>query len=116
MWKGLYKLMNRVTINGKTYTGGRSIVVVNNRVVVDGVDITDSDKDLPKTILTVKVEGVLGELNADGSVMADTIRGNAESGGSINCGSVGGDVIAGGSVNCGRVGGSVKAGGSVNHG
>lgn len=102
--------MSKVTINGKTYSGS-SVVVINNRVLIDGKEITD--KDLPKTILQIEVTGTLQELKTDASVNCDDVTGNVEAGGSVNCDSVGGNVNAGGSVNCDSVGGSVNAGGSV---
>ena len=121
--------MNRVTINGKTFEGGRSVTIINNRVMIDGKDVTDKSK--PKDgIVTIKVDGVLeslttdadvvaglvkGNIDAGGSVSCDDVDGDVDAGGSVNCGAVGGDVDAGGSVNCGKVGGDVDAGGSVRH-
>lgn len=106
--------MNKVTINGKTYNGKHSVSVINSRVIIDGVEITDPD--LPKTVLQIDVTGTLGELTTDASVNCDDVRGSIEAGGSVNCDKVGGDVHAGGSVNCDDVSGSVNAGGSVIHG
>lgn len=123
------KLMNSVTINGKTYRSSRSISVVNGVVKVDGKVIDHGDT--PDNVLTVKVEGVLQSLKADGDVVAGLVQGNVDAGGSVscddvdgyvdaggsvNCGNVGRYVDAGGSVNCGTVGGNVDAGGSVRHG
>jgi len=118
-----------VTINGKTYKGN-NVTVINNRVIIDGKDVTDKEA-VKDGILTVKVEGVLDSLTTDGDVVAGLVKGNidaggsvscddvdgdVDAGGSVNCGNVGGDVDAGGSVNCGKVGGDVDAGGSVRHG
>lgn len=102
-----------ITINGKTYQGN-SVSVVNNVVYVDGKRV--DDKELPKTILQIDVQGTLGELKTDASVNCGNVTGSVEAGGSVNCDSVGGNVNAGGSVNCDTVRGSVNAGGSVIHG
>lgn len=117
-----------ITINGRIYKG-TSLVVVNNRVTIDGKDVTD--EDMPETILAIKVDGdlhsiqtdasvvcenVTGDVVARGSVSCGSVHGNVESSGSVSCDDVGGNVKAGGSVSCDDVGGSVEAGGSISHG
>ncbi len=104
--------MNKVTINGKTYSSSGSISVVNGVVVLDGKQITD----VPKNILQIEVTGTLNNLKTDLSVNCDDVSGYVEAGGSVNCDNVGGNVNAGGSVNCDNVRGNVNAGGSVIHG
>lgn len=106
--------MNSVTINGKTYTGLKSISVRNNTVIIDGKKV-DHGK-VENGILEVHVTGVLEHLEADGSVTCENVHGDVQSGGSVHAGDVGGTVQSGGSVHCGRVGGSIMAGGSVSHG
>lgn len=105
--------MNRISINGVTYTGGRSITIVNGTVIIDG-----KQQAVPVNgVVEVRVlEGSIGELTTDASVSCGEVRGNVQAGGSVNCNAVGGSVSAGGSVNCGSVGGLVNAGGSVRHG
>ena len=106
--------MNSVTINGKTYSGSRSVVVKNNVVYVDGNKVDHGTTE--KGILEVHVTGVLENLEADGSVTCDDVQGTVQAGGSVTCDNVGGTVQAGGSVTCDNVAGSIMAGGSVNHG
>jgi len=103
-----------VTINGKTYQG-RNIQVINNRVIIDGKEVTE--KGMAKNgILKVQVEGTLESLITDASVEAGLVKGDIQAGGSVSCDDVDGDVQAGGSVTCGKVGGDIMAGGSVRHG
>lgn len=101
-----------IIINGKRYSGS-SVTVVNNRVIIDGVDVTS--KDMPKTILNIEVKGKLANLITDASVNCDNICGDVRAAGSVSCDDVGGSVTAGGSVSCDDVGGNVQAGGSVSH-
>ena len=105
--------MNKVTINGKTFNGTRSVRVANSRVFVDGVE--KSMEEIKGKVLDIKVEGTLESLEADGSVACDDVKGTVQAGGSVTCDDVGGNVQAGGSVTCDYVGGSVMAGGSVSH-
>ena len=97
-----------VTVNGKTYKG-KSVVVRNNKVIIDGKQV--DDKDLPETVLAIEVKGDLVSLETDASVNCENIKGDVDAGGSVNCGSVGGDVDAGRSDNCGLVGVDVDAAG-----
>lgn len=119
--------MGTVNINGKVYHGN-SVSVINNRVIVDGVDVTDQSSDVKydqiviagdvaslKTDLSVRVEGSAGNIDAGGSVKCKNVNGDVSAAGSISCCSVGGDVRAGGSAKCGNVNGHIKAGGSVKH-
>ena len=120
--------MNTVQINGETYHSKHSISVNGSSIIIDGKPV----KENAEHVLTIKViEGSIGELKTDksvvcedvtgnvhagGSVSANDIGGNVEASGSVSCDAVEGDVKAGGSVSCGEVGGSVNAGGSVVHG
>lgn len=106
--------MNSVTINGKTYSGSKSVVVKNSQVYVDGKKVDHGTVE--NGILEVKVTGVLESLEADGSVTCDDVHGTVQAGGSVTCDNVGGTVQAGGSVTCDNVAGSIMAGGSVRHG
>ena len=105
--------MNRVTINGITYTGAGSISVINGVVTIDG---KRQDGTVSGVVEIRVLEGTISELTTDASVSCGDVTGNVRAGGSANCRRVGGSVNAGGSVNCDAVGGSVTAGGSVNHG
>lgn len=102
-------------VNGKMYFGGRNMRVVNNRVWIDGKDVTDGVGTVSNGILEVRIEGILTSVETDCSVtVTGSVNGNVQAGGSVSAGDIGGKVNAGGSVNCGQVTGSVNAGGSVN--
>lgn len=51
--------MSTVTINGKTYSGN-NIVVSNNKVIIDGKDITPDSKQI-----NINVEGNITDLKVD---------------------------------------------------
>jgi hypothetical protein len=104
--------MNTVTINGKTYRGGNSISVINGVVTIDGRHVEEDAKN----VMTITVEGSIGELKTDKNVVCQNVTGNVEAGGSVNADDVNGNINAGGSVNCDDVGGNINANGSVNHG
>ena len=123
--------MAKVTINGVTIeTSGKSIVVSNGKVIVDGTEVQVGEIKNNRIDLHI-LSGEVGEIRADGNVYAQDVRGDidaggsidcknvggsADAGGSITCGDVSGNVDAGGSVRCGKVGGDIDAGGSVRHG
>ena len=77
-----------ININGKTYSGN-NIVVDNNRVIIDGKDVTDNHKNEVK--INITVNGDLEKLKVD---VAETVTVNG------NAGSV--DVVNG-DVKCGNV-------------
>lgn len=106
------RVSNSITINGKTYKGS-TVKVVGHTVFVDGKSVEIIDNSV--STLRIKVDGVLDNLIADGSVEAGLVNGDVQAGGSVNCDDVDGDVQAGGSVTCGKVNGSIMAGGSVRH-
>lgn len=109
--------MNTIRINGVTITAGRSITVNNNRVFVDGKDVTPDAKDI-----RIEVVGSLEKLEADACNMivvtgdvgnVATQSGDVEVGGSVR-GSV---ATMSGDVDCGgTIGGSVSTmSGDVKH-
>lgn len=103
-------------ISGRTFRG-QNIQITNDRIVIDGKDVTDEYDIKPVGILEIKItEGVLGHLTTDANVSAGDIAGDVDAGGNVSCGNVGGSVDAGGNVSCGKVGGDVDAGGNVRHG
>ncbi|MBO2010852.1 hypothetical protein [Hymenobacter negativus] len=128
--------MNSVTINGKTYSGGRSISVINNRVFIDGKEVTGEAAEQKE--INISVNGSVESLSVDacnqvqitgdcqhvktqsGSVrVGGMVGGKVEStSGSIQVdGSVNGDVESmSGSVHCGPVAGRVKTmSGNIRH-
>lgn len=107
--------MATFSISGRSFRG-QNISITNDRIVIDGKDVTDEYDIKPAGILEIKItEGVVGHLTTDANVSAGDVAGDVDAGGNISCGSVGGDVDAGGNVSCGKVGGDVDAGGNVRH-
>lgn len=121
--------INKVTINGQTFTGNGPISIVDGQVFMGG-DLQSNgdftkDKEIKIQVLSgverieseqsIHIQGnVTGNINANGSVNSGDVNGNVDSGGSVSCDDIKGSVRAGGSVNCDDVGGDVNAGGSVN--
>jgi hypothetical protein len=107
--------MATLNINGRTITGN-NLDIVGGRVIVDGVDVTESLKDIKGSVLEVRVlEGQIENLRSSGSVTCGTVLGNIDAGMNVTCGDVSGNVDAGMNVTCGTVGGSVDAGMNVRH-
>ena len=109
----------------------KTINITGGRVIVDGVDMTDSlsNKTANGTI-EITVNGDVEILNVDqgsvkcgsakfvtagGSVkVGNMVTGDIDAGGSVTVdGDVTGNIDAGGSIKCKKVGGSSKAGGSI---
>lgn len=103
--------MNKVTINGKTYSSNGNISIINGNVVIDGAKV-----DTAENVLQIEVIGTLNNLTTDLNVCCDNVAGDVKAGGSVNCDNVGGSVSAGGSVTADDVKGNVSAGGSVVYG
>lgn len=123
--------MGNISISGRDFQG-KDISIINDRIYIDGVDVTDGPDGVVKGIVEIKVTGdvsivksdravtingnVGGNAESGGSMQCGNVTGSAESSGSMKAGSVGGDAKSGGSMQCGTVAGNVKAGGSVRHG
>lgn len=101
-----------ISIQGHSFNA-KSINVSNNRVYVDGVDVTDTLGKITNNTLRVEVTGTLASLKADGSVVCQDVDGNVEAGGSVKCRDVNGNVNSGGSAKASKVNGSMNAGGSI---
>ena len=105
--------MNRIVINGKTISAsGRNVSIINNRVIVDGKDVTP---DLAETKeINIMVEGPIERLQVDACNKIG-VRGNV---GSIKTQSGNVDILSGnvqgsvqtmsGDVTCGNIAGSVS--------
>lgn len=111
--------MNSISINGVNISGsfsGRSMTIINGKVIIDGQDVTPESKNI-----SIEVHGNVGQLSAD-SCLKITVNGDA---GSVKTQS--GDVdVAGyvegsiqtmsGDVDCGNVSGSISTmSGDVKH-
>lgn len=126
--------MIHATVNGRSFVvSGNNISITDDRIVVDGVELTDGagDPAFRGEILRVELTGdlaaltcsrtvtvtgsVAGDVRTKGSVtVGGPVAGGIDAGGSVTVhGDVSKAVDAGGSVTCGNVGGSVDANGSV---
>jgi hypothetical protein len=101
------KIDDMISINGKTFEG-RNITVKNNKVIIDGVDVTP---DSNSKHIDIIVDGNVDKLDID---MCDKlmIKGNvntlAATSVDVQCGDVTGNVhTVSGDIECGNVGGSV---------
>jgi len=114
--------MSSININGKSYIGS-TVIVRNNKVTINGVDVTPDTK-----IVNIVVEGNVEEVSADycdkiivngnvttvtttsGDIQCKDVAGNAKSSsGDIECGDVGGDVQStSGDVKAENITGNVK--------
>lgn len=122
-----------IKINGKTYFGN-NIQISNNRVIIDGLDVSGDHKDSKE--ISIQVEGNIENLSVDyaksilvngnvnslksgsGDVDCKDVTGDIKTGsGDIECGNVGGGIETGsGNVKCETVGGSVKtSSGDIKH-
>lgn len=99
--------MSKITINGNVVSG-RSVVVNNGRVIIDGVDVTPDSK-----IINISVDGSIDIMNVDVCSKIDVV-GKV---GTIKTASgdvdVDGDVTGSiqtmsGDVKCGDIGGNVS--------
>ena len=96
--------MNKVSINGKTYTApdGCSISVVNNKVYIDG-KLTEDFSDWKEKNIEINVEGNCNELRTDAGNV--TIKGNVEGDVKTDCGNINisGDVKGDVESDCGNI-------------
>jgi len=96
--------MNKVIINGKTYTApdGCSISVINNKAYVNG-KLLENFNDWKEKNIEIKVEGNCKEVKADvGNI---TISGNVEGNASSDAGNITirGDVKGNAKTDCGNI-------------
>lgn len=103
----------RVTIDGVTYEGVGNVTILNGVVTFDGVA---SAHRVKPGVMTIKVEGILGDLRTDLNVECENVAGNIAAGVNVACDDVGGNIAAGGNVSCDAVAGKVSAGGNVSVG
>lgn len=99
------KIEDMVNINGKSYSG-RSVIISNGKVVIDGVDVTPDAKHID-----IIVEGDIDKLDVD---LCDKlmVKGNVNTltstSADVECGDVTGSVkTVSGDIECGNVGGDV---------
>lgn len=100
--------MSTVIVNGNAYTSkGGNVVVIGNRVIIDGKDMTPDAKEI-----RMEVTGNIGSLSVDA---CNTVHVNGSAGdvstqsGDVTCGDVKGSVSTmSGDIRCGSVGGNAK--------
>lgn len=96
--------MNKVTINGKTYTapGGCSVSVINNKVYFNG-KLAEDFNDWKEKNIEIKVEGNCKEVKVDAGNI--TVEGNVEGDASSDAGNitVRGDVKGNAKTDCGHI-------------
>ena len=128
---GRHNRVGTINISGRVFQGN-DLTIINDRIYVDGIDVTEQGGPAPTGIVRIEVTGdvqiakcdrsldikgnVLGDATSGGSMNCGDIGGNARSNGSMNADNITGNAQSGGSMNCGKVGGSITAGGSVRHG
>lgn len=104
--------MNKITINGKTLiTSGKLVQVQNNKVCVDGKELTWAE--LESKTINIHVEGNVEELRVNCcskvEVSGDVKTLETQSGDVVIKGNVSGDIrTQSGDVSCGNIAGSVK--------
>lgn len=110
---------------------GRSIVISNGKIIIDGKDVTPEGKTI-----NISIEGDVDNISVDmcnkfevkgnvnsivstsGDIECGDVTGNIEcTSGDIECNNVGGNVeTTSGDVKCGNVGGNVKTmSGDIKH-
>ncbi len=101
-------MVSSIKINGMSVVAGRSIIITNGRVVVDGKDVTGDDTK----IINIEIQGNVDELSADvcNSITVSGSAGRVKTqSGNIRCGDVAGSVqTMSGDVSCGKVSGDVS--------
>ena len=88
--KKIKQFMNTIKINSQTYSNSNSIVIVNDKVYIDGVDVTPNTKNI-----TIEVTGNLEKLNV-GACKSIIVHGDVTdldtTSGDVNCGNVKGNI------------------------
>lgn len=106
LFEAMLNASSSVTIDGKTFTG-RNIKIINDKVIIDGVEQEGSLVDPVSVTVNgdaERIETVSGSVDVSGSCGAvKTMSGD------VRCGDVKGDVgTMSGDVTCGKVGGNIK--------
>lgn len=101
----------KTIINGKEYIGN-NISVINNKVIIDGKDVTE---DFGNTIQNITINGDVSNVKCEsgGLTINGNVTGDVDAGHSVTCGDVSGNVSSGHSIKCKSIGGNAKAGHSI---
>ena len=96
--------MNKVSINGKTYTApdGVSVSVINNKVYFNG-KLAEDFNDWKEKNIEIKIEGNCNEVKTDAGNI--TVEGNVEGDASSDAGNITikGDVKGNAKTDCGNI-------------
>jgi len=97
-----------VIINVNKYEGG-SVSIKGNRIMIDGVDVTDDHSNQKSQIVHITIDGdTKANIDSDASItVKGNVFGDVNAGGSVNCGNISGNVNLGRSLNCKKIYGSV---------
>lgn len=122
--------MAQIIINNSNYTG-KSVTIVNGKVIVDGKDVTPDSKEVTITVNgdieslscdytnSIEVNGNVGDIQGgSGNIKCMNVTGDVKTGsGNVRCGDIGGDAKTGsGNVTANNIRGSVKTGsGSIDY-
>lgn len=104
--KKLKEIMNTIKINSLNYSGN-NITIINDRVIIDGVDVTPNTKNI-----TIEVTGNLDKLQV-GACKSITINGDvnhlSSSSGEVSCDNIRGNVeTVSGDIEVDYINGSVE--------
>ena len=99
--------MASISINKMNLTG-KSVKIINGKIIIDGVEHKSDDK-----IINITIDGDIDNFNIDSCndiKITGNVKGNVNSGiGDVKCGDVTGDVTSStGDVSCGNIQGNVK--------
>ena len=99
-----------IIINGKKYEG-QNLSIINNRVIIDGKDVTDKDDD--SKVINIHCESDINSIEVDNcnklEVLGDAGHITTTNGNVIIGGNVSGDVkTTNGNVKCENINGSVS--------
>lgn len=103
---------------GNTTFNGRSVSISGNRVIIDGIDVTDKLPEQKQ--YKIEVNGNLEKLKVD-ACQTISVTGNVDTistqSGDVDCGDVNGPISTmSGDVDCGNVSGSISTmSGNVKH-
>lgn len=116
--------MSTITINGATFYGN-NVTVKNNRVFIDGADITPNSRQININVTgnvesldvdacdRIEIAGNVGKLiSGSGNIScSDVSNGITVGSGDVTCNTITGDVRTGsGDIDCQTITGSVKTG------
>lgn len=116
--------MSQIIINNSSFTG-RNVTIINNKIIIDGKDVTPDSKEINISITgnvdnlevdyasKIEVQGNVDSLRSgSGNVICKGVIGNVQTGsGDVDCENVQGNIQTGsGGVNANSINGYVRTG------